>query len=480
MTLCCGVKNLGISDIMEKTSEHIRENYHDTSLRRGLPMVEKLDKQALENEKKVLREINKRSSWFARCLGYWRLSGPGWLQSAMTLGAGSAASSIFAGSVFGYKLLWVQPVSMLLGIIMFTAIGKQVLMTRARPYDVFWKKLNPSLALFWGFNVLLASVIWQFPQYSMGTDVVCDIFDVFGVVLPKWIVAGVLFCIATYICWGYGKGRRKSIMLFESTLKYLVLVMVVAFLGVVIRTGINWNELIKGYFGFYLPRDVRGITIVLGAFGAAVGVNMTFLYPYSLLARGWGKEHEGLKNFDLVTSMFIPFVLATSLVTIATANTLHLEGIEIRNAVDVAHILEPIIGLTLSRIVFSVGLLSMCLTTMVLEMLICGFVLSEMFHFELQGRAFKLATLVANIGLLGAFYIMPFWLPVLTSSFNLIMLPIAYACFFILNNRIDYLGKSVNTGARGYVWNFVMLITILIVAMGAWAKIFSIFGLIPK
>ncbi|MCK4296135.1 MAG: hypothetical protein KAX28_05705, partial [Candidatus Marinimicrobia bacterium] len=151
-----------------------------------MPMVEKLDKQALENEKKVLREINKRSSWFARCCGYWRLSGPGWLQSAMTLGAGSAASSIFAGSVFGYKLLWVQPVSMLLGIIMFTAIGKQVLTTRARPYDVFWKKLNPSLALFWGFNVLLASVIWQFPQYSMGTDVVCDIFDVFGVGLPKW------------------------------------------------------------------------------------------------------------------------------------------------------------------------------------------------------------------------------------------------------------------------------------------------------
>jgi manganese transport protein len=465
---------------MQETLEHIHEKEQIESLRRGLPMVEKLDQQALEDEKEILRAINARPSLLARWRGYWRLSGPGWLQSAVTLGAGSAASSIFAGSVFGYKLLWVQPVSMLLGIIMFVAIGKQVLITRARPYDVFWKKLHPSLALFWGFNVLLASIVWQFPQYSLGTAVVRDMFNVFGAELPKWLVAGGLFCIATYICWGYGKGGRKSIMLFERTLKYLVLVMILAFVGVVIRTGINWGELVKGYFGFYLPKDVQGITIVLGALGAAVGVNMTFLYPYSMLARGWGKEHQGLKNFDLVTSMFIPFVLATSLVIIATANILHPKGIEIRNAIDVAHILEPIIGLTLSRIVFSAGILSMCLTTMVLEMLICGFVLSEMFHFELQGRAYKLATLVANVGILGAFYAMPFWLPVITSSFNLIMLPIAYACFFILHNRVDYLRKAVQTGVKGYAWNLAMLIAVFVVAMGAWVKILSVFGLIPK
>jgi len=465
---------------MEKDIDQIQQKDQIEGLRRGLPMVEKFDQQALEQEKQILTEVNNRSSRFARWKGYWKFAGPGWMQSAVTLGAGSAASAIFAGSVFGYKLLWVQPVSMLLGVIMFAAIGKQVLTTRARPYDVFWKKLHPSLAIFWGFNVLLASIVWQFPQYSLGTDVVRDIFDVFGIGLPKWIVALVLFSVATYICWGYGRGKRKSIMLFERTLKYLVLLMVVAFLGVVIRTGINWGELVKGYFGFYLPNDVRGITILLGALGAAVGVNMTFLYPYSLLARGWGKEHQDLKNFDLATSMFIPFVLATSLVIIATANTLHIKGIEVRNAIDVAHTLEPIIGLTLSRIVFSIGILSMCLTTMVLEMLICGFVLSEMFHFELQGRAYKVATLIANIGILGAFYAMPFWLPVITSSFNLIMLPIAYACFFILQNRVDYLGKAVNSKSKGYAWNLAMLIAIFVVAMGAWVKILSVFGLIPK
>ena len=122
----------------------------------------------------------------------------------------------------------------------------------------------------------------------------------------------------------------------------------------------------------------------------------------------------------------------------------------------------------------------MCLTTMVLEMLICGFVLSEMFHFELQGKAYKIATQVANIGVLGAFYSMPFWLPVLTSSFNVIMLPIAYACFFLLHNRFDFLGKDILSGYKGYIFNIAMLIAIFFIAMGAWAKIFSVIGIIPN
>jgi Mn2+/Fe2+ NRAMP family transporter len=448
------------------------------NFRRGLPMVEKRDPEALRQEISALGAIESRPSRWARWFGYWNLSGPGWLQSAVTLGAGSAASSIFAGSVFGYRLLWVQPLSMLLGIVMFAAIGKQVLVTRARPYDVFWKRFHPVLALFWGFNVLLASIVWQFPQYSLSTDVLRDMFSLTGLDLPKGAAAAAMLITATAICWGYGSGKRRSIRVFEKTLKVLVLLMVTAFLGVVIRTGVDWSALFKGYFGFYIPGDLKGITIVLGALGAAVGVNMTFLYPYTLLARGWGRQHQGLKNFDLLTSMFLPFVLATSLVIIATANTLHPDGKEIKSAVDAARILEPIIGLTLSRIVFSLGVLSMCLTTMVLEMLICGFVLSEMFHFEFHGRAYKISTMAANVGVLGAFYAMPFWLPVLTSSFNLVMLPIAYITFFILQNRVDYMGRDVNRNVKGAVWNAAMVIAILVVLLGALVKVLTVTGVI--
>jgi manganese transport protein len=452
-----------------------RDSNPGGGLRRGLPMVESRDPQALEEERKLLKEISERPHFWQRWKGYWGLSGPGWVQSALTLGAGSAGSAIFAGAMYGYRLLWVQPVAMFLGVMMFAAIGHQTLSTQARPYDVFRKKLHPALAFLWGINVFLASVVWQFPQYSLGTAVFRDIFDVFKLDLPKEGAAVFLLITGTAICWSYEKGSRKSVHAFERILKYMLLFMVTAFLLVVVKTGVNWRQLFKGYFFFHIPSTREGVTIVLGQLGAAVGVNMTFLYPYTLLARGWGREHRGLKNFDLGTSMFIPFVMATSLVIIACANTLYVQGIPVKDPVDAAHALQPLAGLMFGRLVFSLGVLSMCVTTLIIEMLLCGFVLSEMLGFEFHGRAYRISTMVANVGIIGAFYKMPLWLPVVVSSFNLIMMPIAYTCFFLLQNKKSYLGADIVPGLKGAVWNVILVAAILVVAAGAIVKILSLF-----
>jgi Mn2+/Fe2+ NRAMP family transporter len=445
------------------------------ALRHGLPMVQARDAEALEREKARLREIDARPGIWHKWRGYWSLSGPGWVQSALTLGAGSAGSSIFAGAVFGYELLWVQPVAMFLGVVVFSAIGHQVLVTQARPYDVFRKKLHPALAVAWGAVVLLASIIWQFPQYALAVNVTQDMFDVAGLAVPKAPIVLALLAAGTALCWSYGRGSRRAVRLFERVLKYLVLLMSAAFLLVVVKTGVDFKAMLDGLFGFHIPRDREGLTIVLGALGAAVGVNMTFLYPYSLLARGWGKEHRGLKNFDLAVSMYAPFVLTTSLVVIACANTLHIQGIKVRGAVDAAHALAPVAGIAAGRVIFSLGILGMCFTTLAIEMVICGFVLSEMLGFEPRGRAYRAATMIANIGLLGAFYPMPFWLPVLASSIALVMMPIAYVAFFILQNKRSYLGDAVNRGFKGAVWNILLVLAILVVAAGAVVKILSLF-----
>jgi manganese transport protein len=137
--------------------------------------------------------------------------------------------------------------------------------------------------------------------------------------------------------------------------------------------------------------------------------------------------------------------------------------------------LAPLVGLTAGRVIFSLGVLSMCFTTLTIEMVICGFVLSEMLGFEPRGRAYRVSTMIANIGVLGAFYPMPLWLPVLTSSFTLVVMPLAYIGFFILQNKRSYLGNEVNKGLKGTVWNALLLLAILVVAAGAAVKIASLF-----
>ena len=61
----------------------------------------------------------------------------------------------------------------------------------------------------------------------------------------------------------------------------------------------------------------------MAAAATAVGINMTFLLPYSMLKRGWNKDFRGLAGFDLSTGLFIPFILATGCVVIASASRFH-------------------------------------------------------------------------------------------------------------------------------------------------------------
>jgi len=108
-------------------------------------------------------------------------------------------------------------------------------------------------------------------------------------------------------------------------------------------------------------------------------------------------------------------------------------------------------------------------------MLICGLVLSEILGFELHGRAYRASTMLANIGVLGAFSSLPFWVPVVTSSLNLIMIPAAYLGFFLLHNSKSYLGEDVVRGSKASLWNALLLLAILVVAAGAVAKVLSFF-----
>src|SRR5690606_32845596 len=96
--------------------------------RARLPMTAQRDPERLRREEAELQNLESQPLT-TRLRGYARMTGPAWLQSAMTLGAGSAVASVVAGASFGYTLLWVQPVAMLLGIIMMGALANIVLST---------------------------------------------------------------------------------------------------------------------------------------------------------------------------------------------------------------------------------------------------------------------------------------------------------------------------------------------------------------
>ena len=112
-------------------------------VQRGLRMAKPKDPEALEAEKRGLVAADSGPVG-KRIRHYLGLIGPGYMQSAMTLGGGTAATSLFAGAVFGYKLLWVAPLAMLLGVVMLSAVAHQTLSTGRRPFEAINSEIAPA------------------------------------------------------------------------------------------------------------------------------------------------------------------------------------------------------------------------------------------------------------------------------------------------------------------------------------------------
>ena len=447
----------------------------------GLPMASRWNPEQLRREEEQLQRLETQPLT-ARVRGYLKLTGPAWMQSAMTLGAGSAVASVVAGASFGYSLLWVQPVAMLLGIVMMAALANIVLTTGERPYPAFARELHPSIAFLWALGSIVASVIWHFPQYGLAGAAIWDLAQLAGVpadsVTAQYLVKfGGGFAIlgmAITVTWNYGSGAR-GIKLYETFLRWMIRLVILAFLFVVIKTGVNWGELFRGFFQFRMPSGEGSTTLVLGAIGAAVGINMTFLYPYSLLAKGWGRHHQGLARFDLVNSMFLPFVIVTSLVIIAMANTVHDPTLGIVRTdlrpVDAARSLETLLGSSLGRVILDLGFVGMACGAISTHMVVCGFTGCEMFKLEYTAARYRRFTLLPAIGILGVAFSSPLWMPIVASAIALTMLPIAYLAFFLLNNKRGYLGAAVGAGWKRIAFNAAMIVAILFATIASAIQI---------
>ena len=449
----------------------------------------------LSRDRELLEAARGRGS-LATLAAFVKLSGPGWLQSAITLGGGSLAGSLYLGVLGGYELLWLQPLMMILGIVMLSAIAYVTLSTGEKPFGAINRHLSPVLGWGWLIAASMANLVWAMPQFSLGTAAIQQnlLPDVpaFAGRSGEWFSAGLLLVVSAVIIWFYDSGSR-GVKIFEWILKGMVAVIVVSFFGVVAamtaKGQLDWGRIAAGFVPdiSLLWRPVAELqsfidasgdpaywnTLILGqqrnvmvaAAATAVGINMTFLLPYSMLRKGWNRSFRGLAVFDLATGLFIPFVLAISCVVIAAASQFHgqaataaavvpaaeakgqfrknLEarlsaelGVQAvqalppaelearldalpeadrqlaamlvqRDAFDLAKALENLFGAGgLTQRVFGIGVLGMALSTIIILMLINGFCVTEMLGVPSGGPIHRLGSLLPGItGALGFLYL---------------------------------------------------------------------------
>jgi Mn2+/Fe2+ NRAMP family transporter len=419
----------------------------------------------------------------ARVPGYLRLSGPGWLQGAMTLGGGSAITSLTIGAVFGYELLWVQPVSMIIGCIMLFALSYQTLSTGARPYAAMREFVSPALAWAWAVAALASSIIWGFSHYPLSAGMLEEVIAVgtgfslqqeagIGREIYLFLLALLVWAVCAFTAWNYGAGGR-AVKVFETAIKLLTTMIVLAFAWVVISASgkgqVDWAAVMMGFVPGSLPTDAAGVTTVMAALGTAVGINMTFVYGYTLLERGWQREHQELARYDIVMGLVLPYILVTSLVAIAAAAAFHGSDLSIQGKLSPSQagqmFVDAGMGPVTGRLIFALGVLGMAVGSLVMHMLCCGAAAGALFNWEPHSRNYRLALLLPTPAVLGVFLwsTMGAYLVLPTSAICGFLLPIAYLGWLALNNRSDYLGEDRPVGGRALLYNTAMVLCILIV-----------------
>ena len=367
-------------------------------------MSEQMKNPQIEAQRAQILDARKKGK-LATLGVFAKFSGPGWLQSATTLGGGSLASALYLGVLGGFGFMWLQPVAMILGIVMLAAISYVTLSIKNKPMQSVNSQISPILGYGWALGSLLACLVFAMPQFALGVAAVTQNFsastDAPSVGVEVAITA-VLFVLAAAMVAMYAVGGR-GVKFFEKIIKLSVAAIVICFFGVVISLTVSgkiaWDKVWAGFIPnfsvlsspspdfmeFINMLDSAGKDfwsnmivsqqrdVVISAAAMAVGINMTFLFPYSMLKKGWNKDFRELAIFDLATGLFIPFLLATSCIVVASASQFHAipaDGLSNSSIVDgklvpaivdgkkvepAKNLVKPYIALLDQRISFSMG-----------------------------------------------------------------------------------------------------------------------------
>jgi len=499
---------------------------------------------AFSEQEQFLQSSEKRGA-LARLGAYVRLSGPGFLQSALTLGGGSLAAALFLGVIGGYGMLWVQLVSILLGAIMLAAISHVTLTMESSPFEGMRRAINPFLAWAWLGAAVFLNMVYALPQYALSYGAITENLLPGRIPNPgsletKLLVTVLLGLTVTIVTlWIGGRAQRA----YENVLKVLVAVVVLSFAAVVARLGLAgelpWGRIAAGFIpdlsqltsptgvwpealagiGDTAVRDWWATRIVdmqrermIAAASSAVGINMAFLMPFALLARGWNRSFRGFSRFDLGFGLVLPFVLATGFVMIAATSQFYGQpwaGAEIRedgglvlkegaNAGSFAELQrslelrrEAVPGVGVDRaeaevasmlvprtnaefagalqtvfgesrraqLIFGTGALAMALSTLSLLVHISGIAFCEACGRPHRGWLYRLGGLVPVVGWFwpllwgGASKI---YLGIFAGVTGYVLLPLALISFLLMLNSRRLLGEGRPRGGARWAWNLVV------------------------
>lgn len=444
----------------------------------NIPSNPRYSEQALK-EKEYLKELKARPAG-KRFFGYVKLSGPGFMNAAFTLGAGSFASSVTLGAAYGYDMLWIPLYSFAFGIFMLalaarfvTASETPVIEAQDKYHGKFFGSFATGLVA-----CFIASIVYSFGQYALGADAVTSLFAVAGIEIPKSVSWIFLVAVSVPLSLMYGGGENpKGVKFVENAMKVMIGIMLVVFGAVLCVTGINVPAVFKGLLVPKLPSGIDGIIMLIGSLTATIGVMDWMLFNNGMLSRGYSEEHETLGRFDAFFGGLLPVTLILSFVSIAFAEAFSGKAGIPTTSEELCGALMGVIPSIWIQLGFYIGIMALVISSMIGLSVTCATSFYQSTNVPRNPKAWyhPVIVLAPQIGFLGAFFGKPVMIVVTVAAMQSLFNWISGNSWYLLANDPRYLGNKVvqsrffNAGILVCISILnIVFITFIMSKLGVW------------
>jgi Mn2+/Fe2+ NRAMP family transporter len=392
-----------------------------------------------------------------RFYAYLAILGPGIIAANSGNEASGIATYSTAGADYGYTLLWsfipmticfivAQEMCVRMGVVTGQGLADLI----REQFGVRWTALVMLALLIANSGIIVAEFVG-----------IAQASELFGI--SRYISVPLT---ALVIWWLVVKGTPKRVEQVFLLMSLVFLTYILA--GFMAKP--DWAKVGKEFFSPTFNLDSGYLFTVVALIGTTITPFMQIYVQSSVVEKGTQKEDLGLARTDAIIGVLFANLIAAFIV-IATAATLHVEGIHLHDAADAARALAPVVG-PYAKYLFGVGLFGAAMLAMGVLPLATAYSLSEALGFEKGlSRSFREAPIFLGIFttlvVIGAFVALIPGIPqiqllVLTQCINGLLLPVLLIAIVLLANNEEIMGQYKNTlWFNVLAWTITAVVSVL-------------------
>ncbi|MGA9872687.1 MAG: Nramp family divalent metal transporter [Rhodococcus sp. (in: high G+C Gram-positive bacteria)] len=203
----------------------------------------------------------------------WKVVGPGLVVAATGIGAADLVATLIAGSRYGYALLWVIVVGVVLKVVLVEGAGRYTLASGKTIFEG-WRSIGKWTTFYFAPYIVIWGFVYGAAAMSSSALPIVALFPSLDLKLVA-IASGIL---------GFALIWFGSYGMFEKIITVLVGIMFVTVVGAAVVAVPNVPAILKGL----VPTIPDGsIIYVLGLAGGVGGTITLAAYGYWLREKGW-------------------------------------------------------------------------------------------------------------------------------------------------------------------------------------------------